>query len=93
MELLLCRNLYYRVKRGQTLTAVARVFGVPPRLLAKENDLTQELSAGQILRLPPPCNLYEIKGGESKELLCGSDKAFVEKNGTKYLYPTQIVSL
>lgn len=93
MELLLDRHLYYRVKRGQTLVMVAAVFGVPPRLLASVNRLEGELCAGQVLRLPESCNLYEVKGGESKRLLCGSEEAFREKNGTDCLYPTQIVSL
>jgi len=93
MELILSRNRYYRVKRGQTLEIIASAFGIPPRLLASKNQLHEEIVTGQVLILPDSCNLYEVKGGESKRILCGSEEAFEEKNGTALLYPAQIVSL
>lgn len=90
----LSRPLYYRVKRGQTLLQIAAAYGVPPRLLAKENALTEEPRAGQVLRIPEKsCNLYRVRGGESKTQLCGSPEAFERKNGTRCLYPEQIIFL
>lgn len=93
MELSFNYRLYYQVKRGQSLESVAYAFGVTPRILAAENKLEKELVCGQVLKIPATCNLYEIKGGEQKELLCGSVQAYAEKNKTTCLYPTQIVSI
>ena len=94
MKLSLCRPKYYRVKKGQTLSAVAKAFGLPPRILAVENALEEELFEGQILTIPP-CegNLYTVQGGESKTLLCGSAENFEKKNKTACLYIGQTVVL
>ncbi|MDE7295949.1 MAG: LysM peptidoglycan-binding domain-containing protein [Clostridia bacterium] len=93
-----CLNLprptYYRVKRGQTLLQIASAFGIPPRLLAKVNALTEEPRAGQVLKIPAKnCNLYRVRGAESKTQLCGSPEAFERKNGTHCLYPEQLIFL
>ena len=74
----------YRVKEGQKLMEIAAAFGVPPRLLAAVNGLEGEPDAG---------NLYTVRGGESKSLLCGSPARFFEKNRTHCLYPGQRVLL
>lgn len=93
-SLKLLRPNVYRVKRGQTLEKIAAVYGVPPRLLAKENGLESEPQAGQVLRIPAgDYNLYRVRGGESKTKLCGSPEAFERKNGTRCLYPAQTVFL
>lgn len=94
MKLSLVLSTYYRVKRGQTLACIARACSCPPRALAAYNGLTCEVCEGQVLRLPPKSyDLYTVRGGESKTLLCGSAGRFEEKNGTKYLYPAQVVFL
>ena len=36
------RRAYYRVRHGQTLSSIARAFGVTARLLAAVNHLTEE---------------------------------------------------
>ena len=84
----------YRVKSGQTLASIARAFGVPVCLLARENRLTEEPSAGSVLEIPQNCgNEYRVKGGESRTLLCGSPENFLARNGTRALYPAQRVFL
>ncbi len=93
MKLCLVTPKYYRVKRGQTLSEVAETFHTTPRLLVLKNNLTAELWEGQILELPPAGNLYRVRGGESRSMLCGSMKAFEEKNGTRRLYVGQTVVL
>ncbi len=94
MKLSLGRPAYYRVKRGQTIASVAKTYALPPRLLAAENSLDGELFEGQVLRIPPPCgNLYVVRGGESKTLLCGSPENFEKKNGTACFYIGQTVVL
>ena len=92
LELVSCE--YYSVKRGQTLCSVARAFGMPPRVLAEENGLKDEVVAGQILRIPAvQGNFYRIAGGESMTFLCGSKENFVRRNGTDCIYPLQEVLL
>ena len=94
MKLLLSTPEYYRVKKGQTLQEIANAFHLPPRVLAYKNGLFEEPRAGQILYIPPACgNLYTVRGGESKALLCGSKENFEKKNCTKLLYPAQVVLL
>jgi LysM repeat protein len=45
----------YQVKRGDTLTSVARFFGMSSQTLAAANQLDSEahLTAGQVLQIPP----------------------------------------
>lgn len=85
---------FYRVKKGQRVREIACAFGLPPRVLARENGLTEEAEEGQILKIPQERrNLYLVQGGESKTVLCGSAENFEKRNGTTRLYPTQIIFL
>ena len=85
---------YHIVRKGQTLTDLAAAYCLPESLLVKENELTEELFEGQILRIPNVRgNLYVVKAGEGKTLLCGSAENFYRRNGTHTLYPTQRVLL
>lgn len=94
MKLLLEVPVYYRVKRGQTISTIANAYGLPPRLLASFNGLEREVEEGQVLAIPKrEGHLYVVRGGESKTLLCGSPESFEKKNGTKWLYVGQIVIL
>lgn len=83
---------FYRVKSGQNLSRIAAAFSVPICLLARENSLTEEPRAGQVLKIPQNCgNLYRVNGGESRTLLCGSPENFLARNGTTALFPSQKV--
>ena len=94
MKLSLVVPKYYRVKRGQTVSSVAEAYGLTPALLARANDLTEEVEEGQVLLIPrAEGNLYTVRGGESKTLLCGSPEKFEQKNGTACLYIGQVVLL
>lgn len=94
MKLSLVQPTYYRVKRGQTISSIAKMYGLPPRLLAAHNRLEREAEAGQVLEIPKrEGNLYVVRGGESKTLLCGSPERFEEKNGTACFYIGQTVVL
>lgn len=84
----------YRVKRGQTLFTIAETFRIPPRVLAAVNALDGEVREGQVLTIPAERrNLYVVRGGESKTLLCGSPENFEARNRTKCLYPAQVIWL
>ena len=78
---------FYKVKAGQTVKTLAWEAGVSEYLLVKENSLKAELFEGQIIRLPHKGNLYTVKAGDSKRLLCGSEEQFASKNGTDIFYP------
>ena len=93
MELVFAEQTLYRVKRGQKLAAIARAFNVPPRLLAAENGLSEEPPAGVVLRIPSAGDLYTVRGGESKTLLCGSKERYEGRNRTACLYPAQQIVL
>ena len=83
---------FYRVKSGQNLVRIAAAFSVPICLLARENCLTEEPCAGQVLKIPQNCgNIYSVNGGESRTLLCGSPENFLSRNGTTALFPAQKV--
>ena len=94
MKLSLSKPQFYRVKRGQTLEDIANAFGMPSALLASRNALASAPEAGQVLFIPKERgNLYTVRGGESKTLLCGSPERFQERNGTARLYIGQTVYL
>ena len=78
---------YYQVKEGQTLNDIARAFSVSEYLLAKSNGLRDQPYAGQILRIPSEQgNLYTVRAGDTKELLCGSAENYEKLNGTPVFY-------
>ena len=94
MKLSLIQPTYYRVKRGQTISSIAKTYNLPPRLLAAKNSLDEEVREGQVLEIPGSSgNLYVVRGGESKTLLCGSPENFERKNGTACFYVGQVVLL
>ena len=94
MKLSLIQPTYYRVKRGQTISSIAKTYDLPPRLLAFYNNLKGEVEEGQVLAIPErQGNLYVVRGGESKTLLCGSPENFERKNGTQCFYIGQTVVL
>ena len=82
------------VKAGQTLRSIARVYKIPETVLAKENGLLKEPSAGQVLILPKKQgDYYTVQAGDSFVLLCGSKANYKQKNGTEILYPQMKVWL
>ncbi len=94
VKLELATGAYFRVKRGQTIAEIARVFHTTPRLIAAENGLSAPPQAGQVLKIPERTgDLYVVRGGESKTLLCGSPEAFARKNASEALYIGQCVVL
>ena len=69
------------------MQTIAAFFCVSPRLLVKENSLTAQPYAGQILRIPSAKgNAYTVREGDTKALLCGSEGRFERLNGTQDFY-------
>ena len=78
---------YYKVKKGQTIEEIAKVFQLSAYLLVKENALKSEPFAGQMLKIPTQRgNVYTAKAGDNKALLCGSAERYEKVNGTDILY-------
>ncbi len=66
---------------------IAEYFSLSPYLIARENGIRAPLRVGQILALPAQRgNRYVVKEGDTKELLCGSEENFRQKNGTDIFY-------
>ena len=81
------RVKFYKVKGGQTIEEIATVFSVSAWLLVKENGLTAQPYAGQILTIPNETgNLYTVQPGDTKGLLCGGGEEYKQKNGTDVFY-------
>lgn len=81
------RSTLYRVKKGDSLNIIAESFSLPPFLLACVNSLIEEVRAGQIIIIPPAeHNLYTVRGGDTREKLCGSIKKYEELNGTSAFF-------
>lgn len=81
------RKSYYQVKNGQTLRQIADFFSVAESLLVKANALTAPPKAGQILFIPAETgNVYFVREGDTKVLLCGSEENYRRKNGTDVFY-------
>lgn len=83
----------YKVKKGQTVASLAREIGVTPYLFISYNRLQEEIFEGQLVFLPKSGNLYTVRTGDSKALLCGSKGSYEEKNGTDIFYPGMKVLL
>ena len=78
---------YYIVREGQTVKDISNAFCVAERALVKENALSQEVQKGQILRIPNERgNLYTVREGDTKSLLCSSEEEYERRNGTKIFY-------
>lgn len=79
---------FYKVQKGQTLRDVAEAFSVPQTRIVAENALKGEICEGQILRLPQERrNLYVVRAGDTKKLLCGSEENYRKANCTDVFYP------
>ncbi len=88
------RKNFFKVKKGQTLSKVARAFCLSERVLAKANNLRGEVFEGQILYIPNLSgNAYTATPADTPALLCGSKENFIKKNGDSALYPGMRVIL
>ncbi len=81
------KRQFHIVREGQTLHDIARYYSVSEYLLVRENKLKQPPFIGQLLQIPRASgNAYTVQEGDTKTLLCGSEEAFFEKNGTDIFY-------
>lgn len=77
----------YRVKKGDRLNTIAEEFFLPPALIVKINSLESDPEVGEVIILPPADhNLYTVRGGDTKEKLCGSKEKYEDLNGTSAFF-------
>jgi hypothetical protein len=81
----------YKVKRGQTLSTLAREYSTTEYAIIARNALKEELYEGQLIYLPEPSNVYVVQPTDTKILLCGSEERYFLKNGTHVFYPAMRV--
>ena len=76
---------FHKVERGQTLADIAAYFCTSVHLLVEENGLKRPIFVGQILRIPDQRgNLYRVREGDTKTLLCGSVERYEKLNGKTF---------
>ncbi len=81
------KRKFHIVREAQTLEKIAEFYSVSVYLLARENALTEQPFIGQVLKIPKQAgNAYFVKDGDTKALLCGSEEAYEQKNGTDIFY-------
>lgn len=85
------KKFFYRVKEGDTVLSVAKKFSVPFSIIIKENNLTSEISAGDMLYIEQnDCVLYAVKPFETAESVgekfgVNAQKILLD-NGVPYLF-------
>ena len=85
---------YYKVKKGEDVHSIAKLFCLPESLLVKANALTKEVEEGEVLKVPDNTgNLYTVKLGDRREAFFESEEAFEKKNGTRIWFVGQRIFL
>ena len=85
-------DIIHRVERGDTLAKIAARYGVPINMIARDNELTEEIYEGQRLIIGRvDGTVYTVKPEDTLEAIAGRfgvDKdAILKKNNIKDIYP------
>ena len=67
------KKILYRVKAGDTVISLSNEFCVPTGDLIRENNLSAEIRAGDVLILSPKENAYKVRPFDRKEEFYGND--------------------
>lgn len=89
-------NFFYRVKNLDTLRSISKKFNIPTTVIIYDNNLTEEISEGDLLYLSRPCGTPYVVGVldtldsiESK--FCVKREEILDKNKTPYLIYGEII--
>lgn len=90
--------IIYRVEENENLEKIAFKFNCPPSVIVSENNLKNEVSAGDLLAIKTGfAELYRIKLGDDivklTELANLSVNKLLEINRVSYFYPWQLIAL
>ena len=84
------KKFFYRVQEDDTLNSIAQKFNAPIGRLIFNNNLTKEVSAGDIILVEQVQNVYLVKPLDRLEDLAvkfnQSPQAILEKNHLMYIY-------
>lgn len=90
--------IIYRVEENENLEQIALKFNCPPSVIVSENNLNQDVCAGDLLAIKTGfAELYRIKLGDDivklTHLANRSVKKLLEINRVNYFYPWQLIAL
>ena len=84
------KKFFYRVQQGDTLNLIAQKFSAPIGRLIYNNNLTKEVSAGDIILVEQAKNVYVVKPLDKLEDLAKKLKLtpqeILDKNHIEYIY-------
>lgn len=92
------KKILYRVNEKDTAAGVAEKFGASVTRLIRDNNLTGEIEAGDVLLVEKTGKSYTVNLGESYSSLAKkfdvSERELAEKNGNPpYLYYGQKINV
>ncbi|MBQ9486163.1 MAG: LysM peptidoglycan-binding domain-containing protein [Clostridia bacterium] len=85
------KNFFYRVAENDGVLSLAKRFGVSPAAIVKDNALSKEISAGDVLFIrKTEGELYTVKPFDTLEEVAArfgvSPEKLAEYNGVEYLF-------
>jgi len=84
------KKFFYRVQKSDTLNSIAQKFNAPIGRLIYNNNLTQEVSAGDIILVEQVENVYLVKPLDTIDSLALrfnlNAKEILDKNHLEYIY-------
>ena len=85
------KNFFYRVGENEGIFSISRRFGVPPTVIVKDNALTCEVSAGDVLFIRNiNGRVYAVQPSDTMAELSlrfgVSPEYIAEINGTDYVF-------
>jgi hypothetical protein len=92
------KKFYYRVQEGQTLKSISEKTGISVNSIIKENALTEEVWAGDLLFLTKEdCTFYKVLPQDTVKSICKkfnlTEEQFFSLNGVPYVYYGQIIKV
>ena len=84
------KKFFYRVQEGDTLSSIAQKFSSPIGRLIHNNNLTKEVSAGDIVFVEQAKNVYLVKPLDKLEDIAQkfniTPQEILDKNYIEYIY-------
>ena len=84
------KKFFYRVQQGDTLSFISQKFNAPIGRLIHINNLTKDVSAGDIILIEKVDNVYLVKPLDTLESLSKrfnlSKQEILDKNNLEYIY-------
>jgi spore germination protein YaaH len=91
------KNFFYRVCVGDTLLSVCKNFNVSPTIIIKQNNLTREIEAGDILKIDADGVFYTVKPNDTIDSIaerfnvCADD--ILNENNIPYVFYGLVIKI